>query len=240
MFELASTRIFPLWCGLADLLKTGKPQNEEKDGVGLWQYLAKDLAQLKRFMSAMTGVTLGDAILIAAKFPWHKYKTFVDVGAAQGALPVRVALAHPHLTGGSYDLPFVREIFEEYVAQFGLSDRLHFYPGDMKAGPLPTADVLSFGHLLHGEGVPERKALMTKAFAAINAGGALIVYDAMIDDERTKVMGFMSSLNIMLETWLGFESTVGQSAAWLREAGFVDIQVEPLFGPTTMVWGTKP
>jgi O-methyltransferase domain len=134
----------------------------------------------------------------------------------------------------------VRELFEQYVAQFGLTDRLHFHPGDMRVGPLPTADVLTFGHILHGEGVPDRKALLSKAFEALNAGGAVIVYDAMIDDEGTKVMGYMSSLNIMLETWSGFESTIRQSAAWLREAGFVDIHVESLLGPTTMVWGMKP
>lgn len=153
---------------------------------------------------------------------------------------MQVALAHPHLTGGSYDLPFVRALFEEYVAQFGLTDRLHFYAGDVKARPLPTADVLTFDHLLHGEGIADRKELMTKAFDAVNPGGALIVYDAMIDDKRMKVMCFMSSLNIMLETWSGFESTVGQTIEWLREAGFVDIHVESLLGPSTMVWGRKP
>ena len=44
------------------------------------------------------------------------YRTVVDVGAPQGALPVQVALAHPHLTGGGFDLPPVGPIFEEYVA----------------------------------------------------------------------------------------------------------------------------
>ena len=39
---------------------------------------------------------------IAAKFPWANYKTFVDVGGAQGGTPVVVAQAHPHLTGANF------------------------------------------------------------------------------------------------------------------------------------------
>jgi len=79
---------------------------------------------------------------IAAKFPWHEYRTFVDVGAAEGALSVSVASAHPHVMGSGFDLPGVRPHFEAYVAAHSLSDRLAFHAGDFFADPLPRADVL--------------------------------------------------------------------------------------------------
>ena len=54
------------------------------------------------------------------------------------ACPVQLALRHPHLTGGGFDLPAVGPIFNDYVAAHGLADRLRFYPGDFFADPLPA------------------------------------------------------------------------------------------------------
>src|SRR5436853_335681 len=85
---------------------------------------------VRDFLDAMTGISLGAAVAIAQKFPWKNYKTFVDIGPAQGALPVQVALAHSHLTGAGFDLGAVRTIFEKYVAKNGLSDRLKFISGN--------------------------------------------------------------------------------------------------------------
>jgi cyclopropane fatty-acyl-phospholipid synthase-like methyltransferase len=182
-----------------------------------------------------------EATLIAARFPWKRFHTFVDVGGAQGAFATRVALTHSHLIGVNYDLAGVGPIFKEYVASFGLDDRLTFVAGDMNEGPLPTADVMSFGHLLHGYGESTRRELISKAYAALPPGGALLVYDAMVNkNSRHKYMSLLSSLNIMLETREGFEATTDQCAGWLRDAGFRDVTITHLVGPTSMVYGFKP
>jgi hypothetical protein len=100
-------------------------------------------------------------------------------GLCQGALPVRVALTHPHLSGTGFDLPVVEPIFSDYVKSFGLCDRLRFVGGDFLNGKIPSADVMSFGHVFHGQSQNGRCELVTKARDALPAGGALIVYDAM-------------------------------------------------------------
>jgi len=41
----------------------------------------------------MTAVSFGPALAIAAKFPWARYKTFADIGTAEGGLPVHLARA---------------------------------------------------------------------------------------------------------------------------------------------------
>ncbi len=56
----------------------------------------------------MTGGSLPVARALAAKFPWDSYRTVVDVGTAQGGVPVQIALSHPHLSGGGFDLPPMR------------------------------------------------------------------------------------------------------------------------------------
>jgi hypothetical protein len=196
---------------------------------------------LRSFLVGMTGISTGEAALVAARFPWKRFRSFVDIGAAQGALPVRVALTHPHLTGASYDLAAVGPIFEEYVESFELSDRLRFIPGDMHNGPLPTADVVCLGHVLHGYGETERRELIAKAYDAVPIGGAVIVYDAMVDPARPhNFASHPSRLNIMLDTWEGFEATTTQCTDWLRAAGFVGVTTRHLIGPTSMVFGYKP
>jgi hypothetical protein len=242
LMELSSKRLFNLWSGLGGLLQTGRPEaGEERGDNEFFSSLYSDPAALRSFLVGMTGISTGEAMLIAARFPWKRFRTFVDIGAAQGALPVRVALTHPHLSGASYDLAAVGPIFEEYVASFALGERLGFIPGDMNGGPLPSADVVCFGHVLHGYGETKRRELIAKAYAAVPPGGALLVYDAMVDpDRRHNFASHLSSLNIMLETRDGFEAMTTQCADWLRTTGFVGVTTQHLIGPTSMVFGYKP
>src|SRR5690606_13980782 len=133
---------------------------------------------------------------------------FIDVGCAQGGFTAQIGLAHPHLTGGGFDLPKVGPIFEEYVRSFGLSDRLKFHPGSFFEDPLPKADVIVMGHILHDWNLDEKKMLIGKAYDALPEGGAYIVYEALIDDERrANAFGLLMSLNMLIETPGGFDFT---------------------------------
>ena len=188
----------------------------------------------------MTGFSMGVAKALASKFPWANYKSFVDAGGAQGCVPVQIALAHSHLIGGNFDLPVVGPIFEEYVQSFGLGQRLSFYPGDFFKGSLPSADVIIMGHILHDWGLEEKRQLIAKAYAALPKGGALIVFEAIIDDQRQQnAFGLLMSLNMLIETQAGFDFTGANCSAWMRDAGFKETRVEPLCGPDSMVVGIK-
>ncbi|MCH8947235.1 MAG: methyltransferase [Acidobacteria bacterium] len=227
MLEMANARLYPFWGSLTEALRTGKPQNEIKKGQDLFSVLYGDPKRLRVFLQGMTGLSLGAARVIAAKFPWGEYKTFIDIGGAQGGVPVQVALAHDHVSGGNFDLPVVGPIFEEYVASFGLSDRLRFYPGDFFKDPLPQADVLIMGHILHDWNLEEKKMLIAKAYKKLPAGGALIVFEAVIDDERRKnAFGLLMSLNMLIETQGGFDYTGADCLGWMREIGFQKTRIE--------------
>ncbi|HKQ51385.1 MAG TPA: methyltransferase [Pyrinomonadaceae bacterium] len=240
MLEMANARLYGFWGSLTEGLKTGRPQNEIKTGDNLFEALYADPERLKSFLSAMTGLSLGAARAIARKFPWNDYQTFIDVGAAQGGTPVQLALAHPHLTGGNFDLPGVGPVFEQYVARHGLSDRLRFYPGDFFTDPLPSADVIIMGHILHDWDLAEKRMLLKKAYDALPQGGALIVFEALIDDERREnTFGLLMSLNMLIETPGGFDYTGADCSQWMREAGFSRTRVEHLAGPDSMVVGIK-
>jgi hypothetical protein len=143
-------------------LRTGQPQNEAKSGENFFTALYADPARLEGFLKAMSSASLGAAMAIADKFPWDRYETFVDVGTAQGALPVQVAQTHDHLSGGGFDLPPIGPFFEEYVDSHGLGDRLRFYPGDFVEDPLPAADVLVMGRILHDWDLAEKRCYSLK------------------------------------------------------------------------------
>lgn len=241
ILEMANHRLYPFWGHLTEALRTGAPQNEAKNsGPALFETLYADPARLKQFLAAMTGVSHGANQAIAQTFPWKDYRSFVDVGTAQGDLAAQIALANPHLRGTGFDLPPVAPIFNEYAAQVGVQDRLTFMPGDFFKQALPSADVVLMGHILHDWDLSTKKMLVRKAYDALPDGGALIVYEAIIDDDRSQnAFGLLMSLNMLIETPGGFDYTGADCAAWMTEAGFTATRTEPLVGPDSMVIGIK-
>jgi precorrin-6B methylase 2 len=241
ILEMANHRLYPFWGQLTEALRTGQPQNECKTGSsGLFETLYADPARLKEFLSAMTGVSHASNSMIARVFPWKDYQTFVDVGTAQGDLAAQIALANPHLRGLGFDLPEVAPIFQQYAETLDIANRLTFVPGDFFKHDLPTADVVLMGHILHDWDLATKKMLIRKAFDAIPSGGALIVYDTIIDDDRSQnAFGLMMSLNMLIETSGGFDYTGADCKAWMKDAGFSAMRVEQLTGPDSMVIGIK-
>jgi hypothetical protein len=188
----------------------------------------------------MSGISHGANIAIARKVHWAKYQTYADVGTAQGDLAVQIALANPHLRGMGFDLPEVGPVFEEYAKANGVNDRVRFQPGNFFDEPLPAVDVLTMGHILHDWNLAEKKMLVGKAYSALPPGGALVVYDSLIDDDRSQnAFGLLMSLNMLIETPGGFDYTSADCIGWMKEVGFREAYVEHLVGPDSMVVGIK-
>ena len=240
ILEMANGRLYSFWGSLTEALRTGKQQNESKQGGELFEVLYSDPKRLKSFLNGMTGLSRLSGKAIAARFPWQRYQYFVDVGCAQGAVPLELALAHPHLQGAGFDLPQVEPIFKEYIASHGLSERITFRAGNFMKEPLPPADVLVMGHILHDWDLEQKRMLLAKAYQALPAGGALIVHESLIDDARQQNgFGLLMSLNMLIETPGGFDFSGADCIQWMQDAGFKEAYVEPLGGPNGMVVGIK-
>jgi hypothetical protein len=241
ILEMANARLYRFWGSLTEALRTGQLQNEAKSGeTPFFEALYADPARLKGFLAAMTGLSHGANLAIARQFPWPDYETFVDLGTAQGDLAVQIALANEHLTGIGFDLPEVEPIFADYVERNGLADRLRFTAGDFFADELPQADVLLMGHILHDWGLDEKRTLIRKAYEALSENGALVVYETIIDDDRSEnAFGLLMSLNMLIETERGFDYTASDCMGWMTEAGFTSTRAEHLIGPDSMVIGVK-
>ncbi len=241
MLEMANHRLYPFWGRLTTALRTGLPQSEDKrDGRNFFETLYSNPARLKEFLAAMTGISRGSNMTIARQFPWSSYRTAVDVGTAQGDLITQVALANPQIEGIGFDLPAVAPVFEKYIEANGLSGRVRFSPGSFFDDPMPKADVIMMGHILHDWDLDIKRMLIRKAYDAVPSGGALIVYESIIDDDRsTNAFGLLMSLNMLIETPGGFDYTGADCQLWMKEVGFKQTRVEHLVGPDSMVIGIK-
>jgi len=233
LLEMASKRLYGFWSNLADALKTGQPQNEIKDtGESVFAKLYASPERLEQFMNAMVGASAGNVKALTEKFDFSKYETLCDAGGATGQLSCMVATANPHMRCVSADLPPVEPIAKRCIERAGLSDRVSTAQIDFFAAPLPKADVITMGMVLHDWNLEKKKHLIKLAYDALPPGGAFIVVEALIDDaRRVNAFGLLLSLNMLIESGDAFDFSGADFKEWCTEVGFNRFEVIPLAGP---------
>jgi SAM-dependent methyltransferase len=233
--EMANARLYRFWGDLTEGLRTGRPQNEIKHtGASMFGELYSKPERLEQFMDAMSGISAANFEAFAQKFDFSRYRTLCDVGGATGQLSMIVARRHPHLRCTSLDLPSATAIAERKIAAAGLGDRVSARSGDFFAEPLPKADVITMGMILHDWNLEKKMHLVRAAYDALPPGGAFVVVENLIDDARREnAFGLMMSLNMLIEFGDAFDFTAADFFGWCREAGFKAMEAIPLAGPAS-------
>lgn len=238
-FEHFGRHEYPHWQHLTRALTSGEAQFSAHDG-DLYSSLYADDERVANFAHAMSGATVLVGQRLAAAFPWERYGTFADIGTAEGCLPVQIARTHRHIAGSGFDLPSLRPHFERYVEAHGLGDRLRFCPGDFLRDVLPAADVLILGRVLHNWDLATKRLVLAKTYEAVKPGGALIVYERFIEeDRRSSAAGLLASLNMLVMTAGGSELTIADCIALMEEVGFEAPRSEVLSADQSMIVGFK-
>jgi hypothetical protein len=156
------------------------------------------------------------------------------VGGATGQLSIVIAGRYPDLRCTSFDLPVVEPIARRTIEAAGLGDRVTAVGGDFFVDPLPSADVITMGLILHDWNLENKMRLIRAAYDALPEGGAFIVIENLIDDARREnAFGLQMSLNMLIEFGDAFDYTGADFAGWCREVGFREVEVIPLAGPTS-------
>jgi hypothetical protein len=235
ILEMANARLYRFWADLTEALKTGGPQNETKhSGEPMFAKLYESPERLEQFMDAMAGISARNFRIFAETFDFSNFSTLCDVGGATGQLSCFVASANPHMRCISFDLPEVVPIAERKIRGKGLSDRVIAVGGDFFADPVPKADVISMGMILHDWNLEKKKLLIRKAYDALPEGGAFVIIEALIDDARREnAFGLLMSLNMLIEFGDAFDFTSSDFVGWCREAGFRRFDLIRLAGPSS-------
>ncbi len=234
ILEMMNNRLYTFWGSLGEGLLTGLPQNEIKKSEDFFDLIYSDPEKLKGFINAMSGIQMGNFMAFAQKFNFTNYKTLIDVGGSAGLLSLMVARHNAHMHCTSFDLPPVEPVANTTIRQFGLSDQVKTASGDFFTMPIPNADIVVMGNILHDWDEENKISLMKKAYDALPANGAFVAIENIIDDERKQnVFGMMMSLNMLIETGTGFDYTFADFNRWANIAGFKSTSIIPLTGPSS-------
>jgi hypothetical protein len=235
ILEMLNARLFKYWHDLPTALRTGRPQNEVKHtGRPIFDELYADPAKLEQFLGAMTGLSRINFDALAHKFDFSRFRTLCDVGGATGLLCTEVAKVHPGIKCVSFDLPPVEPVARRAIAAAGMSDRVATAAGDFFKDPLPRADVITMGMILHDWNLEKKMHLIKAAYDALPPGGALIAVEALIDDaRRTNLFGLLMSLNMLIEFGDAFDYTGADFRKWCMEVGFTRFEQIHLAGPSS-------
>ncbi|MEV0275032.1 methyltransferase [Streptomyces sp. NPDC050610] len=216
--KAAAQRHYHTWGRLTEALRDGRPKAAM--GLDAMERLYSDPAAARGFFSNMDANNAVVAPQLSARFDWSPYRSFVDVGGARGNVAAELVLSHPHLTGHVMDLAQAEPLFDELMAERGTAGEVTFHPGDFFADEMPSADVVVLGHVLHDWSSEQCQELVDRAFHTLPAGGALVVYDQMLDDDAPDLRSLIGSLNVALLSEGGSEYTAAEFRTWAEKAGF--------------------
>ena len=231
--------LYPAWGGLTQLVKTGRPTMPPETILG------DDKARTRAFVMAMHERAKGIGSILSQVVDLTGRKRLIDVGGGPGTYSVALCRQTPGLTATVLDRPGVLEVSRELVDAAGFADRVSLLPGDYLETPFGSGfDVALLSGMMHRETSVGVMLLLTKAFAALEAGGQIIVSDVFFDDDRKNSPPFSTSfaLNMMLTSHEGSAHAKTEMQRWMAAAGFANISVRdlPRPNPHSLILGTKP
>jgi hypothetical protein len=228
---------YGLWGALPQVVRTGRP------AAGAEDYLGTDPEKTRHFVWGMHNRALGVARSLVQFIDLPAGTRLLDLGGGPGTYSVLLAQKIPGLRAIVFDLAPVVAIAEEIIASFGLGDRVTVQPGDFTAPAYPGgvgAALLS--GILHREPEDVCRAIIQKAWAALDPGGTIILGDVMLNGDRTSpTFSTLFGLHMLVCSERGGVHAKDEQCRWLEEAGFTDIQVRDLPPPGvhTIITGKK-
>jgi acetylserotonin N-methyltransferase len=219
--------LYPLWGNLGEAIREGSNRWEQTFGNrnALFDQFFRDERAKRSFLEGMHGLGQLTSPALVRAFDLSRFRHWVDLGGATGHLCIAACEAYPELEATVFDLPAVEEIARQHLAASPAADRLRFVAGDFFQNELPPADLYSLGRILHDWGPENIGRLLTRVCRSLPPGGALLVAEAVLDDDHTgPEYAVMQSLNMLVCTE-GGERSSAEYRALLLEAGFATVDV---------------
>lgn len=233
--------LFPMWAHLEDAIREGTPRWTQTFGWSgsLFEHFFKTDERQRSFLRGMHGFGQLSSAPVAAAFDLARFRRMADLGGATGHLAIAVCERHPELRATVFDLPQVIATTREFVAASVARNRIEPIAGDFFRDDLPSADLYSLGRVLHDWPEHRIRLLLSKIYQALPPGGALLVAEKLLDEDKSgPTPVHMQSLNMLVCTE-GKERTLTEYAALLRAAGFASVEGRRTGAPLDAVLAVK-
>ncbi len=233
--------LYALWGNLEGAVREGKHRWRETfqmDGP-IFDHFFQNEESKRQFLAGMHGYGLVSSPSVVAAFDLGRFRRLVDLGGATGHLAAAACERYPGLRAAVFDLPAAIEVAREYVGRSPYADRIELIAGDFFRDPLPEADLFSLGRILHDWAEEKIRLLLAKVCAKLPRGGALLVAERLLDDDKSgPLSALVQSLNMLVCTE-GKERTLAEYAAVLKEAGFTSVEGRRTGTPLDAVLAVK-
>ena len=133
----------------------------------------------------MHGQGLLSSPAVAGAFDLSRFRRLADLGGATGHLAVAACRRWPQLHAVVFDLPDVVPLARDLVGATEVADRVEVVAGDFFTDPLPLADLYALGRIIHDWAEEKIHRLLTAIYERLPSGGALLVAEKMLDDDRS-------------------------------------------------------
>jgi len=197
----------------------------------------RDDTWVRDFIAAMDRNARERVGVLLKALDLSRVKRMLDLGGGSGAYSIAFARAVPGLQSDLFDLGDVIPLAQENIRKAGLAERISVHSGDMLRDPLgENYDLVFVSAICHMFPPEENQRLFKRAYAALVPGGRFVVQDFILEPDKTAPrQAALFSLNMLVGTRAGSSYSEPEYAAWLRNAGFSDVQRVRLPGPTGLM-----
>ena len=220
--------LYPLWGHLEDAVREGSNRWQQTFGgpAPIFEQFFRTEKDLHTFIMGMHGIGVLSSPAVVRAFDLSRFQRLVDLGGATGHLAIAACEAYPGLQGVVLDLERVIPVAREIVAQSPAGSRITCTAGDFFHGDLPEADLYALGRIVHDWSEPKVEFLLRRIYERLPEGGALLLAERLLDDDKSGPMNaLMQSLSMLICTE-GKERTLEEYRALLLEAGFREVNGE--------------
>jgi acetylserotonin N-methyltransferase len=218
----SDSALWKLWAHLDDAVREGTHRWRQAfnwEGP-IFAHFFRTEEDRREFLMGMHGQGQLSSPAVAAAFDLGRFRRFADLGGASGHLAMAACRRYPALRAVVFDLPAVLPLTRELVGASGVADRVEIVAGDFFTDSLPDADLFALGRILHDWSEEKIHRLLQAIYERLPAGGALLVAEKLLDDDRAgPPWAVLQSLNMLVCTE-GKERTLAEYEALLHSAGF--------------------
>lgn len=233
--------LYPMWSHLEDAVREGGNRWNQTFGLDgpIFNHFFRDEESMRTFILGMHGLGTLSSPAVAAAFDLSRFRRVADLGGATGHLVAAVCEKYPGMHGVLFDLPQVISFAGEVLAHSAAHDRIDLVAGDFFTDDLPAADLYALGRILHDWSEEKIARLLDRIFAALPAGGGLLIAERLLTDTKTgPASAHMQSLNMLICTE-GKERSLGEYRALLERHGFASVEGAVTGAPLDAVLALK-